>query len=1159
MPSIDSRFATQKLYGAKFNYAAQPGRTVQGVVIDKETEEPLPGVLVDVAQFAGSLLSVNGTVQAHTDQAGRFKLTGLPARDGNRITVKPDQHPYFPRDLQVPNTTGLAPIEMTIELQRGQWIRGRLTDGETGQPITEGWVSYYPFLSNKNAERFVNFRPGMLTVGYADRKPVNQDGTYRVLGILGRGVVLAGATNAAIYKTGSGADSIEDFYAEREAGNPKSIRPAVYHIIGMHMCNAVREVNLSEDTKADCEIRLERYTSQQFAVLDTAGKPLTGFRATGHLPGDPNVGNPQLSDVTERTEPYLEILGLDNGIPRTVSLRHDEKNIGLVSTITIDRSPKTLQLLPCGVITGKALRADGKPANRGTAQLAVTTKRKSWNYLGPPAMARDKDKFETDSIYLGVTSLDDQGKFRFDAVPPGTAYKISIYDNQGQLLNHDTPIVESGATIDLGDLKPDVDSKDTSSELQVSALNDNSAAPSATAADGEKVTTREPIASKTQLSTTDANNDTTFSGQIEIDGLAALPDDLTVLKARFHLGQDAVELDPVPPASIDRDGRFAIRLSNLPNEAQDELPMDRWIDGRLYASAKGFGISWLDASTELAGSKVIRLRLVKDDVPIQGRLLDSEGRPVAGARVFVANIYASPDENLDHFFEDVTTTTVFEQVRNYLTRHLNLIDSGHSFDQLRLSASKTDQDGRFVLQGIGRERLAMVYVEGKDIQRQRFFMATRNMEQVATQPRSQAQPETIYGAKCRIVAAQGLTVEGVVRDADTQIPLAGVMIRNSTLNNVSGAHTPSFQATTDVKGRYRITGFPTTGVNRLMAVPNDDQPYFLRDAVVQASPQPGSAVVTLDFNLHRGIWIRGRITEQENGAPVKAAIRYLPFLSNEYARDVPEINGPNATMHSSRHQHRYLSAADGTYRIVGLPGRAIVGVDAYGGFLTGVGADRIQGIDDKGEFATYSNPLNANLNLHALKEINPREGASEVVVNFQLQRGEQERIHVVDEKGRPVLGTHVSGLHVGANYFPQKHWLPTMKVVSLGPDEQREVLIQHRERKLAAIANVKANGRGEVQQVELTKAASIRGRLVSASGDPIDGVTIEAQTTLIRNAVQLAKATTDENGSFSMDSIPGPHEYRLRLVRFDGRLPEKARTQAVGAGDSINLGNLKVR
>ena len=59
-----------------------------------------------------------------------------------------------------------------------------------------------------------------------------------------------------------------------------------------------------------------------------------------------------------------------------------------------------------------------------------------------------------------------------------------------------------------------------------------------------------------------------------------------------------------------------------------------WPDGfgriHVVATAEGFGPSW----TSLAGAKGdVELRLVKDDVPIEGRLVSLEGRPLAGIEV----------------------------------------------------------------------------------------------------------------------------------------------------------------------------------------------------------------------------------------------------------------------------------------------------------------------------------------------------------------------------------------------------------------------------------------------------------------------------------------------------------------------------------------------
>ena len=40
------------------------------------------------------------------------------------------------------------------------------------------------------------------------------------------------------------------------------------------------------------------------------------------------------------------------------------------------------------------------------------------------------------------------------------------------------------------------------------------------------------------------------------------------------------------------------------------------------------------------------LQLVKDEVPIEGRILDLEGRPVPGATVTTDEIFATPGEDL---------------------------------------------------------------------------------------------------------------------------------------------------------------------------------------------------------------------------------------------------------------------------------------------------------------------------------------------------------------------------------------------------------------------------------------------------------------------------------------------------------------------------------
>ena len=71
------------------------------------------------------------------------------------------------------------------------------------------------------------------------------------------------------------------------------------------------------------------------------------------------------------------------------------------------------------------------------------------------------------------------------------------------------------------------------------------------------------------------------------------------------------------------------------------------------------------------------------------------------------------------------------------------------------------------------------------------------------------------------------------------------------------------------------------------------------------------------------------------------------------------------------HQDRYESKPDGTFEVIGLPGRAIVGAECVGRpYRRGVGADEIAGMTERGHFPTYGNPLPANKKwLNTLVEI----------------------------------------------------------------------------------------------------------------------------------------------------------------------------------------------
>ena len=187
---------------------------------------------------------------------------------------------------------------------------------------------------------------------------------------------------------------------------------------------------------------------------------------------------------------------------------------------------------------------------------------------------------------------------------------------------------------------------------------------------------------------------------------------------------------------------------------------------------------------------------------------------------------------------------------------------------------------------------------------------------------------------------------------------------------------------TNKKGEYRLEGIRKGAEATITLVPNDEQPYLMRE--YELPLRKGIGEVRLDMELHRGIWISGRVTNSETGKPVPAFVRYYPMLANQPAMRLPEFVGDVVAAHGI--QNRYETDANGDFRLVGISGPAIIGVRSSAGrFKFGVGADEIPGMSKSGAFPTYANPVPASKNmLNVMKSIEPPTSAKAFRVNLEL-------------------------------------------------------------------------------------------------------------------------------------------------------------------------------
>ena len=189
--------------------------------------------------------------------------------------------------------------------------------------------------------------------------------------------------------------------------------------------------------------------------------------------------------------------------------------------------------------------------------------------------------------------------------------------------------------------------------------------------------------------------------------------------------------------------------------AFDRLPVRR--AGVLLAKADGCGPAWVKTvrnpeATEWA------LNLVRD-VPIHGRLLDRRGQPLAGVSVRVRDLIVPNLGKLDNFLNLTRTRDIFHGYGQELY--------WPSFVPGLTSHAVTDQQGRFRLDGLGGERMAILDFQGATIQDSSITAMTREAPDSKPEKYPDQPWRITYGAGFELRLEPGRLIVGIVRDKQT--------------------------------------------------------------------------------------------------------------------------------------------------------------------------------------------------------------------------------------------------------------------------------------------------------------------------------------------------------------------------------------------------------
>jgi hypothetical protein len=618
-------------------------------------------------------------------------------------------------------------------------------------------------------------------------------------------------------------------------------------------------------------------------------------------------------------------------------------------------------------------------------------------------------------------------------------------------------------------------------------------------------------------------------------------------------------ISPLSEAIADSQGMFTIRFPRHPFgdvSGFDEHWRDIYKKTQIGASLTGFGPAWVMYGG-IDASQPLKLRLV-EDLPLRGRVIDLEGHPIAGTSVKVSAARAANGDDLSEWFAGVKAG------EDIWTAQRRIPQSAEPRVIGTPTAVTTDVEGRFEIHGLGRERVVTLTFVGEQIAYREAQAATRDMETLRQNSGFEEQTDTkdsVFGATITFNAEPARAVEGIVKDAQTGELLPGVSVESRMLTSYPYGKYGVLKATTDDKGRFRLIGMPKGAKNQLRFAPGEQLPYFERDVDV---PDPdGLGPVPMEVELHRGIWITGRVTDRATGAPVPTVrMFYLPYLANEYAQRTPEFHS-NGFVDGDARATRFQSKADGTYRIVGLPGRAIVGAESIlKSYRHGVGYADVTGPKHQegvwgGRFDTYHNPMKPGLEWpNMMKEINPPADTGPVTVDFALDPGQSVRIHVQDPEGKPIAGLDVHGI---SRDRVDKTEDAELTVTNLGPDEERPILLRHVERHIGRVVRIGPAdiAAGEIT-VQLQPEGYVVGRLLDEDGEPFSGAAVEASGVPFAYATRLDTVGADAEGRFRAVLIPGcpyslkavPHRRGILYVSFESDL-------AIEPGETKDLGTLQ--
>jgi RNA polymerase sigma factor (sigma-70 family) len=437
-------------------------------------------------------------------------------------------------------------------------------------------------------------------------------------------------------------------------------------------------------------------------------------------------------------------------------------------------------------------------------------------------------------------------------------------------------------------------------------------------------------------------NEEMSTNSLEVHGVVRRPDDKPIKGAKIYCGYIQKKMKQQIVTDAEGHYRFTLRRDDVDSKG---YTADPWEWTPLIAVVDGYGLGWRHLGERDKNNR-LDLRLVADDAPIEGRILDLEGRPVVGATVRIIRLHATADEDLSSFLKQwtidlhqaITGATGFRAGGGPIRKN-----SPISWRRLwwvyqtgLFPPMTTDKDGRFHMAGLGRERLVELLISGPGIEQAELQAVTRKNVDVKALNKLAADYLTnpdvqlpfpwpiLRGAVFTHVAMPTKPIVGVVRDKVNGKPVAGIRIHGKSRLSKNGAIWPGdIETVTDEQGAYRLAGLPKDREYSILVGAPEGVNYLpLAKSLMDTA---GLEPLKADFELERGVVVEGRLLDKSSGKPLAGEVYYAPLPRNSRIADQER---------GALHQfivNKHSVGKDGVFKFVAYPGPGVVSAVAAKG------------------------------------------------------------------------------------------------------------------------------------------------------------------------------------------------------------------------------------